>query len=196
MRSNARYFCYQLTYFCKNLSVCVAKRRSGVFVRHNKCRYHLLWILSHQVRNRIISFISALMSVHMPRLQTCWTGNKSDHGVRGVMFNNKKYYLPRSMYVAIAIKYNEWKGLETCSKFWCAVILNTLWQHTARQGCKTSSNRLLNIRLLHSCTPWVPYIKAAPQHAKAKRDDMARSKIGQRDIFISGEWVCVSMCVN
>lgn len=49
--------------------------------------------------------------------QTSWTGNKSDYGVRGVMFNNKKYYLPRSMCVAIAIKYNEWKVLEACSKF-------------------------------------------------------------------------------
>ena len=49
--------------------------------------------------------------------QTCRTGNKSDYGVRGVMFNNKKYYLPRSMCVAIAIKYNEWKVLEACSKF-------------------------------------------------------------------------------
>lgn len=121
-------------------------------------------------------------------VQTCWTGNKSDCGVRGVMFNNKKYYLPRSMYVAIAIKYNEWKRLEACSKLWCVLILNTLWQHSARQGCKTSSNRLLNIRLLHPCTPWVPYIKPVPQHAKAKRDDTARSKIGAHDIFIRPEW--------
>lgn len=113
------------------------------------------------------------------------------------MFNNKKYYLPRSMCVAIAIKYNEWKVLEACSKFWCVVILNTLWQHTACQGCKTSSNRLLNIRSLHSYTPWLPYIKPGPQHAKAKcvRDYMARSKIGQHYIFIRGEWASVWVCV-
>lgn len=92
------------------------------------------------------------------------------------------------MCVAIAIKYNEWKVLEVCSKFWCVVILNTLSQHTACQGCKTSSNRLLNILPLHSYTPWLPYIKPGPQHAKAKcvRDYMARSKIGQRYIFIRG----------
>lgn len=128
-------------------------------------------------------------------VQTRWTGNKSDCGVCGVMFNNKKYYLPRSMYVAIAIKYNERIELEACSKFWCVVILNTLWQHTARQGCKTSSSRLLNIRVLHSCAPWVPYIKLAPQHAKAKRDDTARSKRGQSDIFIRQQWLCVCVCV-
>lgn len=92
------------------------------------------------------------------------------------------------MCVAIAIKYNEWKVLGACSKFWCVVILNTLWQHTARQGCKTSSNRLLNIRPPHSYTPWLPYIKPRPLHAKAKcvRDYMASGKIGQRYVFIRG----------
>lgn len=97
--------------------------------------------------------------------QTCWTRNKSDYWVHGVMFNNKMYYLPRSMCVAFAIKCNERKALEGRSKFWCVVILSTLWQHTARQGCKTSSNRLLNIRLLHSYTPPRPYVKSGP-HAK------------------------------
>lgn len=95
-------------------------------------------------RNSLLYICSDICSY--ASAQTCWTGNKSDYGVRGVMFNNKKYYLPRSMCVAIAIKYNELKVLEACSKFWCVVILNTLWQHTACQGCKTSSNRLLNIR--------------------------------------------------
>lgn len=37
------------------------------------------------------------------------------HG--SVMSNNKKYYLPRSMCVAVAIKYNERKVLEARSKF-------------------------------------------------------------------------------
>lgn len=97
--------------------------------------------------------------------QTCWTRNKSDYRVHRVMFNNKMYYLPRSMWVALAIKRNEWKALEGRSKFWCVVISSTLWQHTARQGCKTSSNRLLNIRLLHSYTPRQPYIKPG-LHAK------------------------------
>lgn len=99
--------------------------------------------------------------------QACWTRNKSDYWVHGVMFNNKMYYLPRSMCVALAIKRNEWKAPEGRSKFWCVVILSTLWQHTARQGCKTSSNGLLNIRLLHSCTPWQPYINSRP-HAKVR----------------------------
>lgn len=99
--------------------------------------------------------------------QACWTRNKSDYWVHGVMFNNKMYYLPRSMCVALAIKRNEWKAPEGRSKFWCVVILSTLWQHTARQGCKTSSNRLLNIRLLHSYTPWQPYINSRP-HAKVR----------------------------
>lgn len=97
--------------------------------------------------------------------QTCWTRNKSDYWVHGVMFNNKMYYLPRSMRAALAIKCNDRKALEGRSKFWCVVILSTLWQHTACQGCKTSSNRLLNIRLLHSYTPWRPYITSGP-HAK------------------------------
>lgn len=97
--------------------------------------------------------------------QICWTRNKSDYRVHGVMFNNKMYYLPRSMCVALAIKRNEWKALEGRSKFWCVVILSTLWQHTARWGCKTSSNRLLNIHLLHSYTPRQPYIMSRP-HAK------------------------------
>lgn len=131
-----------------------------------------------------------------------WTRNKSDYGVHGVMFNNKKNYLPRSMCVALAIKCNEWKVLEGCSKFWCVVILNTLWQHTACQGCKTSSNRLLNIRLLHSYTPWLPYIKSGPTACKdgcsgvCVRDYMARSKLGQCYIFIRGEWVCVWVSIN
>lgn len=85
----------------------------------------------------VFSDICSYASAHK-----CRTRNKSDYGVHGVMFNNKKYYLPRSICVAVAIKCNEWKVLEGCSKFWCVVILNTLWQHTARQGCKTSSNRL------------------------------------------------------
>lgn len=48
-------------------------------------------------------------------------------------------------------------------------------------GCWTSAP-------LHSYTPWLPYIKPGPQHAKAKcvRDYMARSKIGQHCIFIRG----------
>lgn len=100
------------------------------------------------------------------------------------------------MCVAVAIKYNEWKVLEARSKFWCVVILNTLWQHTACQGCKTSSNRLLNIRPLHPYSPWLPYIKPGLQHAKAKcvRDYMASRKIEQHYIFIRGEWLCVCVC--
>lgn len=167
------FFCYQPLYFFRNMSACITQRSSGVFSQAQQTQIPSTpqikcssWILSHQVQGRIFSFISATMSVRVPRRKTRWTGNKSDYGVRGVMFNNKKYYLPRSMCVAVAIKYNEWKVLGARSKFWCVVILNTLWQHTACQGCKTSSNRLLNILPLNSYTPWLPYIKPGPQHAK------------------------------
>lgn len=186
-------FCYQ------KLSVCITKRRSGVFffvffsgTTHVDTisfadRVFFMDIITSSIGQNSLFYICSDIPSYACA-QTSWTGNKSDYGVRGVMFNNKKYYLPRSMCVAIAIKYNEWKVLEACSKFWCVVILNTLWQHTACQGCKTSSNRLLNIRLLHSYTPWLPYIKPGPQHAKAKcvRDYKARSKIGQHYIFIRG----------
>ena len=45
------------------------------------------------------------------------TGNKSCYCAPDVIFNNKKYYLPGSMCVTMAIKHNEWKVLEACSKF-------------------------------------------------------------------------------
>lgn len=140
--------------------------------------------------------------------QTCWTRNKSDYWVHGVMFNNKMYYLPRSMCVALAIKCNEWKALEGRRKFWCVAILSTLWQHTACQGCKTSSNRLLNIRLLHSYTLWWPYIKSGP-HAKVcepakcvkdcmvQNEDTLQGTSDRVDLHVSmcvymGKWVVMS----
>lgn len=80
-RLNVRRFfffcccCYQCPYFSKNLSVCITKRRSGVFLKHNKRKYRLSlsdkvfspWILSRRVSDGILSFISTLISSRMPR---------------------------------------------------------------------------------------------------------------------------------
>lgn len=141
-----------------------------------------------------------LLSIHKDiyshtTVQTCWTGNKSDYRACGVMFNNKKYYLPWSMCVAVTIKYNKWKVLEDCSKFWCVAILSTLWQRSTRQGSKTSSNRLLNIRPQHSCTPWLLYIKLQAVGRNSARG-ITWHKIGQWCIFISGEWAWVEVCLK
>lgn len=130
--------------------------------------------------------------------QTCWTRNKSDYWVHGVMFNNKMYYLPRSMRVAFAIKCNEWKALEGRSKFWRVVILSTLWQHIARQGCKTSCNMVLNIRLLHSCTPGRLYIRSGPNAkvcdaAKCVKDYMWRDEASLQGTGV-GVNLHVSLC--
>lgn len=139
-----------------------------------------------------------LLSIHKDiyshtTVQTCWTGNKSDRSACGVMFNNKKYYLPWSMCVAVTIKYNKWKVLEDCSKFWCVAILSTLWQRATRQGSKTSSNRLLNIRPQHSCTPWLLYIKLQAVRRRNSARGITWHKIGQWCIFISGEWAWVEV---
>ena len=89
---------------------------------------------------------------------TSRTGNKSFYGAPDVIFNNKKYYLPGSMCVTMAIKHNEWKVLEACSKFWCVVILNTLWQHSACRSSKISHNTVLNIQHSLSNSAWSLYI--------------------------------------
>lgn len=141
-------------HFYKNMSVWITMRRSDVSLRHNKHRLHL-----HPGSTALRGYYPRSMRLTSPRMsllisatvQTRRTGNKSDYTVRGVMFNNnnnnkKKYYLPWSMCAAATIKYNKRKVLGDCSKFWCVAILNTLWQHTACRGSKTSPNRVLNIR--------------------------------------------------
>lgn len=77
VRSNARYFCYQLPGFSKNPSVCGTRRRSGVFYLSDttnvdiisfSVKMFLADIITSRAGSGIISFISALIFARMLRM--------------------------------------------------------------------------------------------------------------------------------